>query len=194
MAQFSELNGIRKEFQEMRQLVNDAKHDKIDMNPNICDKIVNFEKRLNSIECSLNDREQYQRLWSVRLFGISVPQSLVKSHGVVNAVIQHCFKTIVLPVLSKADKSELDVIPPMYQLIENGHFLKSKGGHSLPPCIILRFHSRYIRNLFLRLKKKHMPSPSYAERSKGVKYYKATPDLTSANFKTLKGLRNDIRV
>lgn len=180
------MKSMRLELELVKQAQNSpvtSEHDKA--------VIDNLVKRLNFCESSLNHREQYQRLWCVRIFGLNVPDSMVRDHGVVNAVIKHSYETLVYPILSKASESKLDVIPPLYQLIENGHFIKNRNGL---PCIILRFHSRYIRNLLLSLKKEHMPQPTFRDKTKGTKYYTITPDLTATNYRILKELRNDDRV
>lgn len=160
---------------------------------------------------SLNNREQYVRNWCVRIVGLSVPQHYIDKYGVDGGCMHFIYERLIYPTLLCATPDEIkelgldtypqiDKVPEMFQVLENAHFL-SAGPRSkknkkliLPPVIIARFNHRYLRNLFLRLKRNHMPKPTAAEVASGITYYSVTPDLTSTNHHLLANLRSDIKV
>jgi hypothetical protein len=147
-----------------------------------------------------NAREQYCRNWSLRFFGINVEQSDINELGLDVACMITVYNRVVKPVLIRADKRILPAVPEWFDLLENGHFvgkaLKSKKNPSmyLPKPIIIRFTKRWQRNLFLRLKKDHMPSPTELEKEAGVEKFTATADLTTRNYKFMKLIGDDARV
>ena len=164
--------------------------------------IDNLTKDNRWCKLSLNNREQYVRNWCVRIVGLSVPQSYIDRYGVDGGCIRYVYERLIYPTLLCATPDEikelgldavpqLDKVPEMFQVLENAHFLSS-GPRSkknknliLPPVIIVRFNSRWLRNLFLRLKRNHMPKPTDAEVTAGITYYSVTPDLTSTNHHLL---------
>ena len=147
-----------------------------------------------------NEREQYCRNWSLRFFGINVEQGDINELGLDVACMITVYKRVVKPVLECADKKILPAVPEWFDLLENGHFVgksfKSKRNPSLflPKPIIIRFTKRWQRNLFLRLKKDHMPSPTELEMEAGVEKFTATADLTTRNYKFMKLISDDARV
>lgn len=170
-----------------------------------------FKDCVNEMKNNINNHEQYMRCWAIRIVGLCVPDSLVKELGVDVACMLTTYDKIIKPVLSrvlqeqqageKAKQLNLpSEVPPVFALLSNAHFVgrsvanKEKGKPPLPPAIIVRFVSKVYRNIFLRNKKRFMPCPTMAEKTAGVKYYTATPDLTKAHFSFLKSLRNDPRV
>ena len=170
---------------------------------------------INKCKISLNDREQYARNWSVRINGLSVPRDLIQKYGVDGGCLRHIYDKVIKPTLicSTPEKvaelnlnsgtqlePQIDFVPSLFSVLENAHFLggptksKKSKGLLLPPAIICRFKSRYFRNLFLRLKRNHMPLPSDAEVARGISYYSVTPDLTRDNHLLLTNLKRDSRV
>lgn len=161
---------------------------------------------------SLNSREQYTRNWCIRVNGLKVDPSLITKFGVDGAVMRTVYNRIILPVLSHTTPEviqeknlntipQLEYVPDCFSLLENGHFLRSRRTSNqsddrviLPDSIIIRFKSRYMRNLFLRLKNKHMPEPTENEKADGIQFYSCVPDLTAINYKLLSSLRKDVRV
>ena len=147
-----------------------------------------------------NAREQYCRNWSLRFFGLNVDQGDIDDLGLDVACMVTVFNRIVKPVLKHADKKILPAVPAWFDVLENGHFVgkaqKSKKNPSvyLPKPIIIRFTKRWQRNLFLRLKKDYMPSPTELEMEAGVERFSATADLTTRNYKFVKLLGDDARV
>lgn len=147
-----------------------------------------------------NNREQYARNWTLRVYGVAVKQQDIDDLGLDVACMIAVYDRILHPVLLKASKKVLPEIPPWYILLENAHFIgkavKSKTNDAiyLPRPIIIRFTKRWQRNLFLKLKKEHMPSPTMAEQVQGIEFFSASPDLTKLNYSVKKNLSKDSRV
>ncbi len=147
-----------------------------------------------------NNREQYCRNWCLRFFGIDVLQADIDKLGLDVACMVTVFNRIVKPVLECADKEILPTVPEWFDVLENGHFvgkaIKSKKNPTmyLPRPVIIRFTKRWQRNLFLRLKKDFMPSPTELEMEAGVERFTATADLTTRNYKLVKQLSADTKV
>ena len=205
----SDLKSLKIEIEKLTEQVKllQAKSDSSDF--------ITIKNDIKNCNLSLNDREQYQRNWCVRVTGLSVPRDFIQKYGVDGACLRHVYDTLVRPTLecSTPDKvaehnltsdtkleSQIDFVPGLFSVLENAHFLggptRSKNNKDLllPPTIICRFKSRYLRNLFLRLKRNHMPTPSDAEVTRGIKYYSVTPDLTRHNHYLLTNLKRDDRV
>ncbi len=185
---------------------------------NLTDRLNNRTRELNTLQTDFNKlksdfyhsdrqriicdnaREQYCRNWSLRFFGLNVAQGDIDDLGLDVACMVTVFNRIVKPVLKHADKKILPAVPEWFDVLENGHFVgkpqKSKKNPSvyLPKPIIIRFTKRWQRNLFLRLKKDHMPSPTELELEAGVERFSATADLTTRNYKFVKLLSDDARV
>ena len=165
-----------------------------------------LKKCLSDLDLYCNRNEQYNRNWSIRIHGLSVPSDLVKSSGADEACMITAYNAVIEPVLRRLTPKpedlnvninwgpeKLDSVPKCFDLLSNGHFV-GKQHNGLPRTIIIRFMSRYMRNLFLRNKREFMPKPTAAETTMGVKYYSAYPDLTARNHAYLMGLKKDSRV
>ena len=161
---------------------------------------------VSKLELYCNSNEQYARNWAVRIHGLSVPSDLVKKVGADEACMTTAYNAVIEPVLRKLTPKpevldvntkwgpeKLDCVPKCFDLLSNGHFVGRKQNNQ-PRTIIIRFVSRYMRNLFLRYKRQYMPNPTAAEATMGVKYYSAYPDLTARNHKYLLALKEDARV
>ncbi len=57
-----------------------------------------------------------------------------------------------------------------------------KKYENLPRTIIIRFLSRYVRNLYLRNKRDFLPKPITAEKTIGVKYYPTPSNMLDTRF------------
>ena len=166
----------------------------------------NLKKCCSDLKLYCNSNEQYNRNWTIRIHGLSVSSELVKKVGADEACITTAYNAIIEPVLRKLTPkpedtdvntewgpTKIDSVPKVFDLLSNGHFVGKKRDN-LPRTIIIRFMSRYMRNLFLKYKRKFMPNPTAAETTMGVKFYSAFPDLTAMNHKYLMALKQDPRV
>lgn len=173
-----------------------------------------FDQSLKSdimnLYCSLNDREQYARNWSIRVTGLSVPSDELNYYGTDLACMRVVYRQLIVPVLqttvcpAETDPTSqvgpkrqylLEEMPKLHEILENGHFLnkgsesKIKKGLFLPPTIIIRFRSRFMRNLFLRLKRYALPAPTEEDKKAGISFYTCSPDLTRNNHSAMTKLR-----
>ena len=160
-----------------------------------------------------NAREQYSRNWSIRINGCIVSEDDMKFFGHPRACMNAVYSKVIKPVLEKScPKPEsapegvnygpavLESVPDCLNLLSTAHYigprkqsLKDKNV-TLPPSIIVRFRSRYMRNLFLRTKREFMPKPTAAEMTSGIKYYTAYADLTKLNHMVVTKVKSDERV
>ncbi|MCP4054668.1 MAG: hypothetical protein GY739_16765 [Mesoflavibacter sp.] len=188
--------------EKLQELINNANNSEKNVT---LDKLA-LKKCCSDIELYCNKNEQYVRNWAIRIRGPSVPEDLVKRVGADEACMITAYNTVIEPVLRKLTpkpedldedvkwgSEKLDCVPKVFDLLSNGHFVGKKQGDQ-PRTIIIRFLSRYMRNLFLRNKRHFMPKPTAAETTMGVKYYSAYPDLTVRNHSYLMALKRDTRV
>ena len=163
------------------------------------EQVGSITKELKKCKREINDREQYARSWSVRVFGLNVTEEEEKKLGKDVAVMQAAYDKVFKPILVGAQSRGLiTTVPEMSSLLENGHQIgkqiKDKNGVLLPRPCILRFSARYMRNMVLKNKKTFMPKPSHAEIARGVSKFSISEDLTSSNYTMLKNLIKDSRV
>ena len=150
--------------------------------------IRNLEGEVAKINNTLNDREQRDRNYSIRVFNLEVPPS--GEHGPTHMdVINHVYTELVAPVLgSLADKGLIPDVPPALQLFEYGHILPApkKAATNIPP-IIIRFFSRSYKTLFMKNKREFLAGVNKTSRLK----ISVFEDLTAHNFKRLKALNEE---
>ena len=155
---------------------------------------------ISDLQLESNNHQQYLRNWSIRLHGVSVPADLLHEAGedfacmftAYNKVIYHVLATLVVHPDSWKP-GLLTKVPKCSSLLSNGHFV-GKQVEGKPRTIIIRFTSRYLRNLFLKHKFENMPKPSASEITKVIRFYAAYPDLTHRNHAYVMGLKEDQRV
>jgi hypothetical protein len=152
---------------------------------------------INNMLHKQNNLEQYNRSWSIRLAGISIPPE-DSTNPVI--VMRHVYDNALLPILKGAlSRGLLQNIPPCEQLLETAHILPGKNDNK-PRPIIARFYSRNMRAMMFQLKKefahKATSSNSNTSNSQSRSPRLSFPfyeDLTSTNFKLLKALADDPR-
>ena len=125
-----------------------------------------------------NHREQYSRSWSLRISGLQVPREEIERLGRDRGVMKYVYDRLLKPILNAAKaKGDIETVPGAYHLLlENGHHVFTRQGrqggvrggeggataegegraHQIPQ-IIVRFCSRYMRNVVLRNKKASTP-------------------------------------
>jgi Spy/CpxP family protein refolding chaperone len=165
-----------------------------------------------ALEGKLNDLEQYNRQWSVRVNNIPLTSDEENNTA---AIREKVYELAFRPILQGAvDAGELADLPEAEDLLELAHTLPGKQGQNKP--IITRFRDRNLRSLCLRLKKAH--APRTAERGpttragatgsvsggvsggsdprdeRGRYTFPFHEDLTRANYHKMKALGADTRV
>ena len=186
------INSLDTKFsQGLAQL--EEKHDK-DIK-NIKEDIEKVKSDINTALAASNDVEQYNRSWCIRIFGISVPEDLEKEVGHVKATLQTVWDRVVGPILQEIVEKEtgdLEEVPNLVNVLENGHRLGRVVPDLPPPPIIVRFTRRDLRDLVIK-NRKLAPKLSEEEVNAGFKFG-IVEDLTSSNYKHLKALIDDPRV
>ena len=166
------------------------------------------KKDIVDLKSNVNDREQYNRSWSVRITGLQVTKEDEEKLGVSRAVMKTAFDKLIKPILTAAKaKGAVETVPTAYHnCLENGHKIFRRPGRGRrgddgdgdenpsPPQIIVRFCSRYIRNVVLMNKREAMPKPTMAEVTRGVQRYGLFEDLTARNYALLRAAIEDKRV
>jgi hypothetical protein len=175
------------------------------------------------LEVKLNNMEQYNRSWSVRISNVPLTSEEERSPNLMREKIH---KLVFLPILTGAKEAgELVSIPTASDLLEMVHVLPSKPGINKP--IIARFRDRILRSTCLRLKKLYAPRSSDGgggnknlaaggggagsgggngggevrgggggsrSSSEGRLVFPFHEDLTSLNYKKMKAVASDERV
>ena len=160
-----------------------------------------------NLKDNVNQREQYARSWALRITGLTVPQEEQIRLGKDRAVMKCAYDRVLKPILTAAKaKGDIETVPSAYHtLLENGHHITRRGGSAggvdggaegrvNVPQIIVRFSSRFMRNVVLRNKRTSTPKPTDAEVAGGIKRYGIFEDLTSKNYQLLKSAINDKRI
>ncbi len=118
----------------------------------------------SDLELKCNQNQQYARNWSIRIHNVPVDTDLISQAGDDMACMHTAYKKVIYPVLATlvVDPDNwrpglLTEVPDCLTLLSNGHFV-GKEIQGKPRTIIIRFYSRYFRNLFLKQKYKAISS------------------------------------
>ena len=178
-------------FDKLEKILADTKAENTSLKVDLKDK----DSEICSLKHKLNEVEQYQRSWSIRVLNIPIPEDEASDN---TKVMAHLFTKVLEPILKGAVERELlTSVPPVEKLLETTHILPSKSDKC--PPIIARFYTRNIRSLIFQLKKDFAPrlppqkqQPRVAQPSTKVSLGKfAFPiyeDLTRANFSMMREL------
>ncbi len=163
-----------------------------------------------TLEHKLNDLEQYNRQWSVRVHNI--PLTPDKERNPIS-VHNKVYELALRPILQGAvEAGELDVLPDAGEVLELAHTLQGKQGQAKP--IITRFKDRVVRSICLRLKKTYATrtleqgrgtttrtgtgiaanTGGAARDERGRYTFPLHEDLTRFNYNKMKALNADSRV
>ena len=145
------------------------------------------------LQAKLNKLEQYNRSWSIRVLGMSIPS---EDETDPEKVMQHLYDRLLKPILEGAvRKGLMSSIPPVDAILETAHVLPDKMDTK---PIIARFFPRNIRSLVFRLKKEFAPmeQPAGEPTKHGTprQKYPIYDDLTKTNFMKMQSLAADKRV
>lgn len=149
-----------------------------------------------TLKSRLNHVEQHHRGWSIRVHNLPIPADAESDPRKVMDIVH---TKLLLPILTGAQaKGAITSIPSAPQLLETAHPLASKSGQTKP--IIVRFRSRYERDLMFHYKKDFAPredGPSGASRGQARPARLLFPfyeDLTGDTYKKMRELALDERV
>jgi len=153
------------------------------------------ERQVLALERKMNNQEQYQRSWSIRILNLPIPADQDSSNT--DVVMRTVFSKVLEPIFQGAvQKKLLPGIPAYTSILETAHILPSKPNQ--PPAIIARFFSGNIRQLVFRLKKEFatkVPTPTTSKSHPHPKLaHPFYEDLTTFNFSKMRAIAQDKRV
>lgn len=144
------------------------------------------EKQLEFLQAKVNSLEQYNRSWSIRVNGMSLTSEEEKS---VSVVKKRVYDNLLLPILRGAlDSGDLEVIPPVDEVLENAHVLPAKNGAK---PIIARFFVREVRGLVFKHKRDFAPRAEAESADRPGRYlFPFFEDLTKLTFTKMREIAN----
>lgn len=168
-------------------------------NKDLKEKLSKKDEEIKHLKNGLNDIEQHQRNYSIRVLNLPLSNEDATNNF---SVMQIVYEMVLKPILAGAvERGIVQDIPSCYQLLETAHILP--GPPNKPRQIIVRFNSRNLRNLVLRLKKDFAPraqptgartrsnNPAAAAApQQGAYLYPVFEDLTRASFAKMREIAN----
>jgi hypothetical protein len=148
------------------------------------------DEEIEGLKLHINNLEQHNRAWSVRIMGLPLSPTEEKSSALVRDKL---YKSVILPILEGAvTEGDLPQAPKSAEtVIEMAHPLRAKDGAIKP--IIARFFSREVRSLVFRHKKAYAPKVADGP-TRGRYRYSVFEDLTALTFSKMRALAADARV
>lgn len=161
--------------------------------------VTTLKRDVSNIQAKQNDLDQEARAGVVRITGLTVNESEINQHGYEKAIMKKVYDKLLKPILNAAKASgDLESVPVLLNVLEQGYFagkpFVDRQGRTLPPVINVRFCNRFVRNTVMRMKREHIPTPSAAEVAAGIARFAITEDLTPANAKKLREVRENEKV
>jgi hypothetical protein len=152
--------------------------------------VVARDEEIEGLKLHVNELEQHNRSWSVRILGLPLTPTEEKSSLLVRDKV---FSTVIRPIMEGAvSEGDLQQIPlKSSEIIEMAHPLRAKDSAIKP--IIVRFFARETRSLVFRHKKAYAPKRADGP-SKGRYLYSIYEDLTALTFAKMRALAADDRV
>jgi hypothetical protein len=159
-------------------------------NSSLKEIILNKDSEIKQLKVKLNDVEQHQRSFCVRIFGMHLDGDERDNSNVAHQVYQN----LLLPILNGAQsKGRIDSIPSVNQLLETAHILPGKADKAKP--IICRFYNRFYRTIILQLRKEFAPRAPARGNSRHEPYlYPMYEDVTGDTFRMMRALSSNERV
>ena len=181
-AQLDALSSIPADIKRLETLVLDLRKENTDIKLQLLER----DKEILSLKNHVNNVDQYNRSWSVRIFNVPIPDSSATDNF---KVADTAYRTVILPILEGAvTRGAIPSVPPREQLIERAHILPGASGK--PGSIIVRFFVRDYRTLLFKFKKEFQPRETTPPNSKspGRFLYPIHEDLTKATFTKMRSL------
>ena len=173
-------------IQKFPQIEKDISAIKV-VNTNLKTEMESYKSEIKLLKIKLDDREQHSRNECVRINGVQVDKDLEKSLGH-NQAAMKAVEEVLKPLL-EANKNRLKMPTEPGQFIKNAHILpipKDKNGSYKVPPIIVRFHSRPLKD-FILSNKKNLPIREIDVKN-GVDIYSISADLTKMRYYVMQKL------
>jgi hypothetical protein len=152
--------------------------------------VADRDEEIEGLKLHVNELEQHNRSWSVRVLGLPLTAAEEKSSLLVREKV---YDAVFRPILEGAVREgDLQQVPSKAnEVIEMAHPLRAKDGAIKP--IIVRFFARETRALIFRYKKAYAPKQADGP-TKGRYRYSVFEDLTATTFAKMRALAADDRV
>ena len=145
------------------------------------------DDELTWLNSRVNELEQYNRSWSVRVLNVPLTAEEEKNNV---KVADKLYDLVLKPILEGAVESgTIPAIPPREHLLETAHVLPGKPGKHKP--IIARFLNRDMRSAVFQHKKESAPrrtSPGPGGEKEGSLCFPLFEDLTRTTFLKMRAL------
>jgi hypothetical protein len=143
------------------------------------------EDQINDLYKRLNNLEQHNRSWSIRINGLNIPTEVENSNKAVKKIV---YDSLLLPIFRGAvEKGDLPSIPPLENTLEIAHILPARGDAKKP--VIARFFEREVRDIIFRNKKEFAPRGRPSNSGQPGRYlYSFFEDLTKTNFAKMRAI------
>jgi len=190
-AQLEALAGVPANIAKLESLVVELKTE----NTSLRAELLERDKEIITLRSHLNNVDQYNRQWSIRIFNLPIPPADSRNNF---KVAQFTYDTVLQPILAGAVLAgEIPEVPPCHLLLERAHILPGAGDK--PGSVIARFLNRDYRQLIFKYKRDFQPrepsSGPLATRSNrpgskpvGRFLYPIHEDLTKATFSKMRAL------
>lgn len=184
------VDGVKKLTDKVDELEKTMKEIKKE-NALLKNDIAERDLTISNLQSQLNDAQQHNRQWSIRVLDLPVPET-DRNNNI--RVKQLLYRTVLLPILEgAASKGDISDIPSCDQLIERAHILPSPPGK--PPAVIARFYCRDYKDLVFKHKKEFQPTSAALPATRANRtaprprpLYPIYEDLTRATFLKMRAL------
>lgn len=156
-------------------------------NVQLKEQLLTKDSEIRSLKQHINDVEQHNRSYSMRIFNLPLDGDANDPANVMNQV----YANVLLPILRGAvTRNRLVSIPDVEQLLETAHILPGKDNKPRP--IICRFFNRRLKTLIFQLKKDFAPRspPQPASNRPGRFLYAIYEDLTRDTLHLMRALNS----
>ena len=114
-------------------------------------QVTSHEAKLEQINTVLNEQEQRNRNFSLRIHNLKLSSETMKS---ANKTSEYVYTAIIKPILTIAvTKNEIGSVPPLLSTIEYAHHLPAPKKSPDLSTVIVRLSSRLIRQAVFKGKK-----------------------------------------
>ena len=186
----SGLEGLPGKVEGLETLLKEANEKRAEL----ANSLEAMNKDMQAMKLKLNNLEQHNRSWSIRVHGIQLcEEEEIDSR----TVKERIYDSVIRPILDGAvEMGELPVLPSASELLEHAHVLPTRD-RSKPKPIICRFYCREIRGLVFKHKKAFAPREAASTPSRDRPGHYKFPffeDLTKVNFSKMRAIAAHPRV
>lgn len=149
MTQLAGLESVPKRLEALEKELKQAN----ETNKQLATTIKEKDAEINALKVKVNNIEQYNRSWSIRINELPIPAA-EETNPI--KVMEHVYKEVLAPVLKGAlEQGAIPNVPPIFELLETAHVLPAPKGKTKP--VIVRFRTRLHKGLMFQFKRDYAP-------------------------------------